>query len=181
VFDGFIKAAGRIGRIIETNPPSLATVTRRDARKLSGIPDESVDLIVTSPPYVNAIDYMRGHKLSLVWLGFPISRLTAMNKRYVGSGRQQVDVEQESTNNPSYRQLSSGLRQMLVRYIDDMTVTTLEMARVLKPRGQAVLVVGNSTLSGIRIDTANLVRNCAEGSGLQLVMADYHGVCALKW
>jgi DNA modification methylase len=31
--------------------------------------DNSVDLIVTSPPYAsNAIDYMRAHKFSLVWL-----------------------------------------------------------------------------------------------------------------
>ncbi|MGC9522680.1 MAG: hypothetical protein ACP5HG_12470, partial [Anaerolineae bacterium] len=32
--------------------------------------DEVVDLIVTSPPYpAYAIDYMRAHKFSLVWLG----------------------------------------------------------------------------------------------------------------
>ena len=29
----------------------------------------SVDLTVTSPPYLNAIDYLRGHKMSLVWMG----------------------------------------------------------------------------------------------------------------
>ena len=36
----------------------------------TGLPTESVDLIVTSPPYANnAIDYMRAHKFSLVWFG----------------------------------------------------------------------------------------------------------------
>ena len=35
-----------------------------DARELP-IHDESVDLVITSPPYANAIDYMRAHKFSL--------------------------------------------------------------------------------------------------------------------
>ena len=40
--------------------------------------DASVDLIVTSPPYAaNAIDYMRAHKFSLVWMGYPIDYLQA--------------------------------------------------------------------------------------------------------
>jgi hypothetical protein len=136
---------------------------------LSGIPDGSIDLVITSPPYVNAIDYLRGHKLSLVWLGFPISKLTALNKRYVGVSRRRVNAEKEFIDNPSYQQLPVGIQRMLIRYIDDMKATTLEMSRVLKPRRKAVLVVGNSTLSGIRIDTANMVRYCAEGAGLRLV------------
>ncbi|MBF8284316.1 MAG: hypothetical protein HW378_3231 [Anaerolineales bacterium] len=39
-----------------------------DTRRLA-LADDSVDLIITSPPYANAIDYMRAHKFSLVWLG----------------------------------------------------------------------------------------------------------------
>lgn len=39
-----------------------------DAR-LMPLADGVVDLIVTSPPYANAIDYMRAHKFSLVWFG----------------------------------------------------------------------------------------------------------------
>lgn len=38
--------------------------------------NSSVDLVVTSPPYAsNAIDYMRAHKFSLVWMGYPIRSL----------------------------------------------------------------------------------------------------------
>ena len=45
----------------------------------------TVDLIVTSPPYAsNAIDYMRAHKFSLVWLGYPISDLSQKRKEYIG-------------------------------------------------------------------------------------------------
>ena len=46
----------------------------------------SIDLIVTSPPYPsNAIDYMRAHTFSLVWLGYTIDDLSSRRRRYIGS------------------------------------------------------------------------------------------------
>ena len=63
-----------------------------NARGLA-LEDASVDLIVTSPPYAsNAIDYMRAHKFSLVWLGHSISALSDTRKRYIG-GESTSDVE----------------------------------------------------------------------------------------
>lgn len=168
VFDGFIKAAGRISRVIADNPHSLTTIIRRDARRLSGVRSGSIDLIVTSPPYVNAIDYLRGHRLSLVWLGCPISRLVTLNKRYMGSEMQRAKGKQRFVHDPAYQELPVVLQRTLERYTNDMGATTREMARVLKPGRQAVLVVGNSTLSGVRIDTAQIIRNCAETAGLRL-------------
>ncbi len=168
VFDGFVKAARRISRVIEGNPESVTTVRRRDARRLSGIRTGSIDLVVTSPPYVNAIDYLRGHRLSLVWLGHPISGLANLNKRYMGSEVRRSKVEQRFVHDPAYRDLPAGLQRTLARYTNDMGAMTREMARVLKPGRQAVLVVGNSTLSGVTIDTAQVIRNCAEAAGLGL-------------
>src|SRR5207247_9986914 len=45
-----------------------------DAREL---PTESasIDLVITSPPYLNAIDYLRGHRMSLVWMGYDLEHL----------------------------------------------------------------------------------------------------------
>ena len=57
--------------------------------------DASVDLIITSPPYAsNAIDYMRAHKFSLVWLGYPIDNLSKKRKEYIG-GEMLKDVSYE--------------------------------------------------------------------------------------
>ena len=38
-------------------------------RKVSKIFNKMVDLIVTSPPYVNALDYYRTHMYNMLWLG----------------------------------------------------------------------------------------------------------------
>lgn len=70
-FDAF---RDRLAKAIEGLQPvseafGRAVTTQSDARDLP-LPDDSVDLIVTSPPYAaNAIDYMRAHKFSLMWSG----------------------------------------------------------------------------------------------------------------
>ena len=47
--------------------------------------DNSIDLIITSPPYAsNAIDYMRAHKFSLVWLGHSVTTLSKIRRKYIG-------------------------------------------------------------------------------------------------
>ena len=70
-----IQAIGKSARIIAG-----------DARSMP-LANEVVDLIVTSPPYANAIDYMRAHKFSLVRFGKSISDLSRLRCEYIGSER----------------------------------------------------------------------------------------------
>ena len=54
-----------------------------DARKLP-LNDASIDLVLTSPPYLNAIDYMRCSKFSLVWMGHEIASFDASELQTLG-------------------------------------------------------------------------------------------------
>lgn len=47
---------------------SSCQVYQEDARNLKSITDNTVDLIVTSPPYANVTDYAKGNRLSFYWL-----------------------------------------------------------------------------------------------------------------
>ena len=49
------KKLKKMAKIVK-NPPKVKIITG-DARKLE-VESNSVDLIVTSPPYVNALDYL---------------------------------------------------------------------------------------------------------------------------
>jgi DNA methylase len=62
-----------------------AKVKLDDARQLKSIDNSSVDAIITSPPYLNALDYLRGHKLSLVWLGSTIPELRHLRSGNIGA------------------------------------------------------------------------------------------------
>src|SRR3546814_13429090 len=67
-------------RLLEDRPLHAARVDLGDARDLA-LDARSVDAIVTSPPYLNAIDYMRGHRMSLVWLGYRLDELRTIRSK----------------------------------------------------------------------------------------------------
>ena len=70
VFHAFEKSIRLLRKRLADNPPQKsAKVELGDARKLSAVENASIDAVLTSPPYLNAIDYLRGHRMSLVWLG----------------------------------------------------------------------------------------------------------------
>ena len=157
-----------------TEATGSAYVCAADCRALP-VASESVDLIVTSPPYAaNAIDYMRANKFSLVWLGMSIKEGRELRSQYVGSdkireqglrelpqgaGREVARVAQEDQRKAS----------TLARYFDEMTNCLSEMARVLKHGHSAVLVVGPSTLRGVRVSTHECLAEIGEALGLTCV------------
>ncbi|MBC8147873.1 MAG: hypothetical protein H8E98_07820, partial [Bacteroidetes bacterium] len=55
-----------------------------DARHIN-YSDNSIDFAVTSPPYVNAVDYPRTHQLEIYWLGIMNGSLTPLKKKHVGT------------------------------------------------------------------------------------------------
>jgi DNA modification methylase len=124
-----------------------------DAQALT-LADSSVDLIVTSPPYAsNAIDYMRAHKFSLVWLGHSIDSLMQRRKTYIGSDGTFDGLAPELPDSISaviaqISDKSAAKGRALHRYYSEMFTVLQEMYRVLKPGKSAIVVVGSSTLAG---------------------------------
>ena len=61
VYDGFLKSTSQVAkRLAPELVDGKAEVFEGDARNLEGFDDDTFDLAVTSPPYLNAIDYLRG-------------------------------------------------------------------------------------------------------------------------
>ena len=86
VLRNFEKFARQI--LAEVNKSTILhrpRVSLDDARRLASINTSTVDSIITSPPYLNALDYVRGHKLSLVWLGKTIPELRDLRSNNVGT------------------------------------------------------------------------------------------------
>jgi DNA modification methylase len=116
--------------------------------------EASVDLIVTSPPYAsNAIDYMRAHKFSLVWMNYSIQQLSQMRTEYIGG--ETVSGFAFESMPPAVKQVIVDLgkldekkAQVLLRYYSEMTRVLQQMYRILKPGRAAIVVVGSSILRG---------------------------------
>ena len=117
------------------------------------IADGVVNLIVTSPPYANAIDYMRAHKFSLVWFGNSISELSRLRAAYVGSERigstahdSLPELPQKIVN--KLERLDKKKGAILKKYFIEMKGIFSEMFRVLREDSAAIVVVGSSTMRG---------------------------------
>jgi DNA modification methylase len=153
----------------DAHPPVVALA---DSRAMP-VPAESVDLVVTSPPYANAIDYVRAHKFSLFWLGFPFKCLSAHRRQYIGSevGELQAHVESVQAREAIRRVegLDSKRAGILRRYFSDMRKSLSEMFRVLKPGRAAIVVVGSSTIRGVRVRTPFGLAEEAESIGFDVV------------
>lgn len=154
-----------------------SSVIAGDSRRLP-LQSDIVDLIVTSPPYANALDYMRAHKFSLAWLGDPIPSLTGLRARYIGSeavgnkSASLASIELPAPVQSVVDQLAvkdAPKSRVLRRYFTDMSAAIGEMARVLRPGAAAVIVVGPSTMRGILIPAHRCLADIAASVGLDVV------------
>lgn len=152
----------------------LAVVRQGDARRLP-MTDGSIDLVLTSPPYLNAIDYLRCSKFSLVWMGHTVSELRQIRAESVGteaSVQQALDAEWVQTLIRQLRvkpQLSARHHALLATYAWDMGHAMAEVSRVLRQGGRAVYVVGDSTIRGTFVRNSAIITAAAERQGLTLV------------
>ena len=152
---------------------STVSTQRADARYMSSRVRRDFDAIITSPPYHNAVDYYRRHKLEMFWLGFTKTqeeRLELM-RGYVGRGA----VPQKELFPPDEYQLGSlatnweskmrnssiGRANAFRHYAVSMQLAFNQFARLLKDDNPVVMVVGNSKWNGSEIPTAELFAELA--------------------
>jgi len=116
-----------------------------DSRALS-LNNESVDGIITSPPYSIALDYVANDAHALEELGYNLSEIREEFIGVRGKGQTKIDL-----------------------YNEDMKKSLGEMFRVLKPKKYAVIVIGNATYLGQEIKTVEFIIEHAEEIGFKLV------------
>ena len=144
-----------------------------DARHLD-FRDGTIDLVITSPPYLNAIDYLRCSKFSLVWMGYSISELRRLRSTTVGTevgmdAGDDQEIQGILSDLKLYPKLQARQEAMLARYINDMKRAVGETSRVLGGRGRAVYVVGENTVRGTFIRNATIVEAVANTAGLRCI------------
>src|SRR3989338_11397521 len=117
-------------------------VKQEDARKTS-LPDNSVDAIITSPPYLNNIDYTNLYAIEDFF----------MKMRHVPSLRSFLGIRDDSDQKEAY--------------FEDMKQVISEMHRVLKKGGHAAIVIGNAYLNG-EVDSDLIVAHMAHEAGFEV-------------
>ncbi len=127
----------------------LTRVELADSRELGFLDESSIDLLVTSPPYANTYDYYLYHKHRMNWLGL--------------NWKDAMDDEIGSRNKHSSKKEEIGL------YSDDMQRSFEHFARVVRPGGHAILVIGDSVIRDVLHKADDIVRSIAEPLGFEWV------------
>jgi predicted methyltransferase len=163
-------------KVVGNDARSLVT-SQTSKRPLA---NDSVDLIITSPPYAGAQKYIRASSLSLGWLGMAsVEDLKRLENKSIGrehySAAQIVEVQ--TTGIAAVDRLvvkvyqRNPLRSKIVSsYILEMRECIREMHRVLKPGGHMVMVLGNNEVCGYPLRTARYLREICEMVGMQTRM-----------
>lgn len=160
----------------------------------------SIDVVLTSPPYANRYDYTRTYALELVYLGCSeedVKRLrqamlsctvenkekkTALQAFYTQSGKlldfrrvdkvfQQQEALQEVLSCLAMHREQGALNninivKMIHNYFYEMCFVIYEMARVLKPGGNIIMVNDNVRYAGEEIPVDLILSDMAESFGL---------------
>ncbi len=152
---------------------------------------EAVDVCVTSPPYLNNYHYIRNTRPQLYWLSFAASprdteQLEQDNfGKYWQTVREMNEVSLDFQRPPQslveqlqlLREIKTergiyggnGWANYAASYFNDCYRFVNCLNYILRPGGQAFVVIGNSILQGQMIPTDRYLGEIAERTGLQLV------------
>lgn len=174
VLTGFERSIQQLRRRLSKLSPIVEGVVERgDARTLGTVSDETIDYVLTSPPYLNAIDYMRGHRLSLIWLGHRYAELSRTRSNSIGAERA-LDFEVPEGELMAARaamgavsDLPSRHQRMIDRYNADLKHMIFQVHRVLRPGSKATFVMGDSCLKGIFLSNSNALAHAAKEVGFR--------------
>lgn len=171
-----------------SNAGAAAVCVGTDARKLEAVTARglargrlranSVDLILTSPPYAGAQKYVRASSLNLGWLGMTGPK-TLKELESASIGREHfrtAELDQPlSTGLDTADRLIARLQKknalrakICATYLIEMKAALEESVRVLKKNGHAVIIIGDNTVCGEPFPSSLYLEEYLQNMGLTL-------------
>lgn len=137
-------------------------------------PENGVDIAITSPPYVNGMDYPMNYKIEMAWLGLVRSydELKRLRETMVAcdntptSSLSDRGLDVRVSDDPWIRQIREGIREniarkrtyrrlnmdeIVARYFSDLVPVIENVYRSLTPGARFVVVNGDSLMAGVYV------------------------------
>lgn len=158
-----LKANGNLG--IPSTPLC------EDARKVPA-DDNSVTLVVTSPPYVTSYEYADLHQLTALWFEYTHD-LAEFRKIFIGSahnGKEEIFIDSEIGEQTvkNLRENGTGKDVEVATYFSEMRECFGEMYRYFKPGGRACIVIGNTAFKKVAVPNAQVFVEQMENLGFKI-------------
>ena len=146
------------------------------------VEDNSIDLVITSPPYLNSRDYTDTYMIELRVLGY-LKSDEEVRKLRKETLRSHVQVKWEKANSLNISELDKcikelnkhreefwnpGLVDMVEGYFEDMNILFTNLYKKMKVGGLIYFNVANSAYYNVEIKTDEIVSEIAELNGFKV-------------
>lgn len=139
---------------------------------------EFVDLAITSPPYVTAVEYPSVFKLEYQWLDFfSDSEINEHRKDYIGTDRvyakdynllHKMGYEKIDNQLEEIFQTNKKKSHIIYKYLVGMKNNLECVYKVLKQNGKYIIVIGNNSVLNLEVPLSEYVILIAESLGFEL-------------
>lgn len=151
----------------------------------------SFDLVITSPPYMNGLDYVMNYKIEMGWLGFTnnhkeakkikdemvvcdnvskglIRDFSKSNFRYTNEWLDYIisSIKRNLERRGNYRRTDMPL--IVAKYFDDLYKVMQKVISSLNPGGRFILVIGDSLIADVYVPTDLILAKIGLAIGLEI-------------
>lgn len=207
-FETMVRQMAIDMREAKTWPGPKPALIRGDARTCEGVPDNSVDAVITSPPYPNNYDYADATRLEMCFMGEIVgwSDLHEVVRKHLITSCSQhwsertLDIEAalaRAALGPIRSEISrvcgelgtvrlskggkKNYHLMVASYFADIGEVWLALRRVCRPGAQVCFVIGDSAPYGIYVPVVEWNNALAEAAGFTPVRFDKTRDRNIKW
>ncbi|MBN1795835.1 MAG: hypothetical protein JW804_04115 [Sedimentisphaerales bacterium] len=184
ISDDLLLMQSEYGEIIET--PSEV----RLANAMDYTHRDKFDLMITSPPYMNGLDYVMNYKIEMGWLGFADTQKELKKVKdemvvcdNVSKGLIRKFSKSSSYTNDWLEAIKERIRKRIIKrgayrredmpyivhkYFDDLYKVMKNILPSLKRGGRFIMVIGDSLIADVYIPTDLLLARIGKDLGLEI-------------
>jgi len=159
---------------------------------LPNLPDNSIDAVITSPPYANRYDYTRTYALELAWLGYDNRKISELRQRLLSATVENRSKRDELAaghgdalalfdRHPAIAEITDALEaanarkelpnphviRLVRNYFMEMTVVIAELSRLCRPGASVFMVNDNVQYHGEEVPVDLILSDLAEQCGFR--------------
>lgn len=171
-YQKYIKSEKELSKISK-----LGKAIKLDGDALNFKSNIKFDIVITSPPYINAFDYGRTMRLENLWLGL-LTEEELRNKKSKYVGTEKINTKTESKDlsilkdsadlfNIYNNLLKVDMKRAIIvkKFFEDMKINLINVHNYLKKNGYYMIVIGNSKIRNIEIDSSSIIKEIALKNG----------------
>jgi len=152
--------------------------------------EDRYDLVITSPPYMNGLDYVMNYKIEMGWLGFADNHKQlksikddmvvcdnvskglitnfSKNEKYSNDWIEEIkeNIAENISNRGSYRR--PDMPNIVHKYFDDMYLIMKQIVPAMKEGARFILVIGDSLIADVYVPTDLLIARIGLDLGLNI-------------